>query len=99
MTVTRAIPAIHWRTGRMNQARPAPDPSPLSPLPDFLTATAQLRSGEPIAIRPLGSDDADRLVEYFGSLSAQTRARYGPHRFDEPTARAICASLDPADVL
>jgi hypothetical protein len=83
----------------MNQARLTQNPTPLTPLRDFLTGAAKLRTGEPITIRPLRADDADRLMEYFGSLSAKTRARYGPHPFDAQTARSICASLDPADVL
>jgi ribosomal protein S18 acetylase RimI-like enzyme len=68
-------------------------------VPSFLTSTVQHRSDESITVRPLRANDVDRLLEYFGSLSPQTRSRYGPHPFDEPTARAICASLDPADVL
>jgi ribosomal protein S18 acetylase RimI-like enzyme len=68
-------------------------------VPDFLTTMARLRSGESITLRPLRADDADQFWEYLGSLSPQTRSRYGPHPFDEPTARAICASLDPGDVL
>jgi len=68
-------------------------------IPEFLTTTARLRAGEPLTLRPLHPDDADRLASYFSGLSADTRARYGPHPFDEQTARAICASLDPMDVL
>src|SRR5262249_40104118 len=83
----------------MNQARLQHDSAAPTPLPGFLTATAELRTGEPVTIRPLRADDAERLVSYFSSLSAQTRARYGPHRFDEQTAHSICASLDPADIL
>lgn len=83
----------------MNQARPAPGPVPQNPSPDFMTSSAQLRTGVPITLRPLRTDDAERLIEYFGSLSAQTRARYGPHPFDEQTARSVCASLDPSDIL
>ena len=80
-------------------AKPADDRSSPAPLLDCLTATAQLRSGEPLTLRPLRADDAARFAEYLGSLSAQTRARYGPHPFDAQTARAICASLDPTDIL
>jgi ribosomal protein S18 acetylase RimI-like enzyme len=68
-------------------------------LPTFLTASARLRSGEEITLRPLHSDDATRLGDYFRSLSAETRSRYGPHPFDQETADAICAGLATDDVL
>jgi diamine N-acetyltransferase len=66
---------------------------------DPLIATGQLPSGEQIVIRPLRPDDAVRLGEYFAALSAPTRARYGPHPFDQATADAICAGLDPTTLL
>jgi ribosomal protein S18 acetylase RimI-like enzyme len=65
----------------------------------FLSATAMLRSGEWITMRPLRPEDAIRFGAYLAGLSAQTRARYGPHPFDQATADAICAALDPADIL
>jgi GNAT superfamily N-acetyltransferase len=65
---------------------------------DWIT-TARLPSGQEILIRPLRADDAARLGEYFLGLSQQTRSRYGPHPFDQQTADAICAALDPADIL
>jgi diamine N-acetyltransferase len=67
--------------------------------PDSLIAAGQLTSGERIVIRPLRPDDAVRLGEYFAGLSAPTRARYGPHPFDQATADAICAALDPTALL
>ncbi len=70
-----------------------------TPLPEYLTATALLRSGEPITMRPLRPDDSARFGDYLLGLSAATRARYGPHPFDQATADAICAALDPADML
>jgi GNAT superfamily N-acetyltransferase len=65
----------------------------------FLAAAATLRSGEQITMRPLRPGDAARFGAYLGGLSEQTRARYGPHPFDQATADAICAVLDPADIL
>jgi len=67
--------------------------------PAFMGASARLRSGEPITLRPLQPDDAIRLGDYFRSLSAETRARYGPHPFDQETANAICARIATDDVL
>jgi diamine N-acetyltransferase len=64
-----------------------------------LTATALLRSGERMTMRPLRADDATHFAEYLGSLSEQTRGRWGPHAFDRETAHRICAALDPTDIL
>jgi GNAT superfamily N-acetyltransferase len=50
-------------------------------------------------VRPLRPDDAVRLGSYLLNLSAETRSRYGPHPFDQATADAICASLDPKEML
>lgn len=69
------------------------------PLPEFLTASASLRSGERITMRPLRPDDAVRFGDYLSGLSQETRSRYGPHPFDQATADAICAALDPTDIL
>jgi GNAT superfamily N-acetyltransferase len=74
-------------------------PSSETPLPDFLSTVASLPSGEQIIIRPLQGDDAARFGEYLLSLSAATRARYGPHPFGQATADAISATLDPTDIL
>src|SRR5690242_3690553 len=67
--------------------------------PEFFTAVVSLPSGEQITIRPLRPDDAARCGDYFHSLSEETRSRYGPHPFDQATADAICAALDPNDIL
>jgi diamine N-acetyltransferase len=64
-----------------------------------LTAIAMLRSGEAMTMRPLRADDAARFAAYLGSLSEQTRARWGPHRFDPETAHRICGTLDATDIL
>ncbi len=72
-------------------------PQPLYPA--FMTASTRLSSGESIAMRPLEADDAARLGDYFRSLSAETRARYGPHPFDQETADVICARIATDDVL
>lgn len=68
-------------------------------MPAPLYAPARLPSGEPICVRLLRPDDAERLGRYFLGLSDRTKARYGPHPFDQATADAICASLDPRDML
>jgi GNAT superfamily N-acetyltransferase len=62
-------------------------------------ATARLPSGQEIVMRPLRTDDAARFGEYLCGLSEQTRARYGPHPFDQRTADEICATLDPRAIL
>lgn len=58
-----------------------------------------LSTGERATIRLLQPTDAQKLTAYFRSLSARTRSRYGPHRFDEETAAHICATLDPRSML
>src|SRR5438477_12711934 len=73
--------------------------SPGVGMSDPWTAEGLLPSGEWILMRTLRPDDAARLGEYFAGLSAQTRARYGPHPFDQATADTICATLDPAEFL
>jgi GNAT superfamily N-acetyltransferase len=70
-----------------------------SPSQNYLIITISRRSGEHITLRPLQPDDAVRLGAYFAGLSAETRARYGPHPFDQATADTICATLDPSDIL
>jgi GNAT superfamily N-acetyltransferase len=64
----------------------------------FNTSAAP-RSGETITLRLLEPGDSDALGVYLTGLSERTRARYGPHPFDQTTADAICASLDPTDML
>ena len=63
------------------------------------TTTARLRSGQELLIRPLRGHDAAPLGEYFLGLSEQTRARYGPHPFNQQTADEICAGLEADDTL
>ena len=58
------------------------------PVPEFLLASASLVSGEQIMMRPLRSDDAARFSDYLRGLSQATRARYGPHPFDQAAAEA-----------
>src|ERR1700682_3272509 len=53
----------------------------------------------PVLVRPVGADDAEILGDYFVSLSADTKRRYGPHAFDRSTARQLCATTDPAETL
>jgi GNAT superfamily N-acetyltransferase len=67
-------------------------------LEDWITTT-RLPSGQEILIRPLRPNDGGRFGEYLLGLSEQTRARYGPHPFDQETADQICAALDPTDIL
>lgn len=59
----------------------------------------QLKNGEFIRFRPLQAEDGEALGDYFEGLSAETRRRYGPHLLDRPTARQLCAAIDPAQVL
>jgi Uri superfamily endonuclease/GNAT superfamily N-acetyltransferase len=67
-------------------------------MPVPLRAEVRLSSGEIASVRLLRADDAARLGAYFLALSDRTKSRYGPHPFDQPTADAICASLDPRDM-
>lgn len=76
-----------------------PTLSPDSPLPDYLTTQTITRTGEPLLIRPLQAEDAERLGVYFAGLSPESRSRYGPHAFDQETADAICANLEPHAML
>ena len=73
--------------------------SPGMPLPSSLTAAASLPTGERVTMRPMRSDDSIPFGAYLDSLSADTRSRYGPHPFNQETADAICATLDPSDIL
>jgi len=75
------------------------DGCPPPPPSEFLVATVALRTGEQALLRPLQTDDAQRLWAYSASLSAETRRRWGLHPVDEAAADALCATLDPADIL
>src|SRR5689334_3783643 len=71
----------------------------VAPTRGLEVATAPLRDGTTIRVRPLQADDRLRLGEYFASLSAVTRSLYSPHSFDQSTADAICKGLDPSVML
>ena len=68
-------------------------------LPAVRSTQCSLRSGEQLTIRLLQPGDAARLGAYLHGLSAETRARYGPHAFDQATVDAICSTLNPAALL
>lgn len=70
---------------------------PGSPAP--AVAHTRLRTGEEMTVRLLRPDDSPRLGAYFAGLSERTRSLYGPHPFTQEEADAICATLDPADML
>jgi len=67
--------------------------------PGQLTIAVTLKTGEAATLRPLSIGDADRFAAYLEALSAETRARWGPHAFDGETARAICRDIESDDVL
>ncbi len=41
--------------------------------------------------RPINSEDLSGLFKYFEELSEKTRSFYGPHPFDQPTLKSLCA--------
>jgi diamine N-acetyltransferase len=53
-----------------------------------------LRENRIISIRTLEPGDAKKLYDYLNTLSADTRQRFGPHSFDEPTVSYICNHSD-----
>lgn len=57
------------------------------------------RTGAHGTLRPLARSDAAALGRYFLDLSEDTKRRYGPHPFDQQTADAFCATLEPERVL
>ena len=61
--------------------------------------TEVLASGEPLTLRLLCAEDAERFGAFLGGLSEQTRSLWRPHPFDQATADAVCASIDHSDVL
>ncbi len=67
--------------------------------PDFLTTSVTLQSGEQITMRPMRPDDVAQFTEYLTGLLPPSRRRFGPHLHDQATAEAICAALDPNDIL
>ena len=58
-----------------------------------------LPSGVAVMFRPLLPEDSQLLGDYFQSLSAETRQRFGPHPLDRSTADQLCATLNYAEVL
>ncbi len=67
--------------------------------PEQLTTSITMRNGDAATLRPMRKDDAERFAVYLDALSAETRARWGPHAFDGDTARAICRDIESDDVL
>ncbi|MCL5995073.1 MAG: GNAT family N-acetyltransferase [Chloroflexi bacterium] len=67
--------------------------------PELIAATVAFRDGTPVVLRPLAAGDVQMLGDYFLSLTAETRRRYGPHPFDRKTAEQICSSVDLTDTL
>ena len=63
------------------------------------TAPITLRDGRRATVRPLEATDVDPLTDFFVSLSADTRSRYGPHPFDRPTAESLCSSIDNSQIV
>ena len=71
---------------------------------DFIPRTRQLRDGEPVRVRPLRSDDGERLACFYASLRERDRFFYRPHpltrdRALEKAARAnsptfVCLLLE-----
>ena len=49
--------------------------------------------GRSYRVRCVGPRDADRLTEYFLSLSAETKSLYAPHPFDRETAAGIAGEM------
>ena len=74
---------------------PNSDPNP----PPEHTTTVVLASGESLLLRPMRADDAPLFGVFLRGLSPETRSYWRPHPYDQETADAICAALDPADVL
>ena len=69
-------------------------PTEIQDQPSRIATSFHHASGHEITFRPLEADDAQILGEYFLSLSAKTKQRYGPHPFDQPTAERLCANID-----
>lgn len=54
----------------------------------------QLPNGRTAAIRSLKESDKELLYHYFQNLSVESRSRFGPHPFDQPTINSICEQPD-----
>ncbi len=64
-----------------------------------LTAKIYTKSGLLLTFRRLTQADAPMLGRYFLGLSEQTRAKYGPHPFDQATADELCEKIDYAGTI
>jgi len=58
-----------------------------------LATTIRLRDGREARVRPLTSEDAEILGDFFCGLSEKTRSTYGPHPFGRDTAAELCAAV------
>ncbi len=56
----------------------------------------QLKNGNSILIRSVENGDQENLLNYFNSLSAESRSRFGPHPFDRETIDQICKNVTDA---
>lgn len=65
----------------------------------LFTSSEILRNGEAAQFRPLRIDDATQLGIYFEGLSAETRSRYGPHKFSMEVAEQLCAQIGRDDTV
>ena len=74
------------------------DPAALRANPSLVSVTLDYQ-GAPLTFRPVKPSDVQILGDYFLSLSADTKRRYGPHPFDRATAEQLCATTDPADIM
>lgn len=62
--------------------------------PEKVSKQIVLTSGKEALIRPLRSDDAPVLGQYFLSLSQETRDLFAPHPFNRETADKLCSEID-----
>ncbi len=61
--------------------------------------TITLKNGAQVLFRLLVSTDSEALFLYLQNLSAESRSRFGPHAFDQPTIDHICTHHDTDDVM
>ena len=74
-------------------------PGEIARAPDSFAETMAFFSGERLVFRPLKQEDASLLADYFLSLSAETRQRFGPHAFTAEQAAILCAQIDYGKVI
>lgn len=55
--------------------------------------------GGPVAIRPITRADADRIEDFFETLSADTRRFFHPHPFDQDAAVRVAGATDGIRIL